>query len=50
MISKRVWVIEKTRGGGAYPKRMKLMREGWFLFGLIPLYVRDMNAREWRYD
>jgi hypothetical protein len=22
------------------------LREGWFLFGLIPLYVRDVQNRE----
>lgn len=36
MIVKRVWM--ETRGGAEY------RREGWYLFGIVPLYLRDMTA------
>ncbi len=36
MIVKRVWM--ETRGAVEY------RREGWFLLGIVPLYLRDMNA------
>jgi hypothetical protein len=42
MITKRRW-IERSHGG-----RQVLAREGWCLFGFIPLYVRDLDVREYR--
>ena len=37
MITKRIWEVKKNGG-----LRHKL-REGWFLFGIIPLYIRDLS-------
>jgi hypothetical protein len=38
MISHRTWPVIRSDGlGGLYRK----WREGWYLFGLIPLYIRD---------
>jgi hypothetical protein len=43
MIIKRTWVSNKRwRKGIGYTKRY--ICEGWFLFGLIPLYIVRMNA------
>jgi hypothetical protein len=39
MVIKRVWIEEADCGGWGS------RREGWFLFGIIPLYVRDMEPR-----
>lgn len=42
MIVKRVW--EAVKSGGLLWK----VREGWFLFGIVPLYIRDLT--EWRHS
>lgn len=42
MITKRVWAQEGTNGKGSF------MREGWYLFGVLPLYVRDMEPSMFR--
>lgn len=42
MIVKKIWY--QTRKGGL----PEWQREGWYLFGFIPLYIRDMGSREWR--
>jgi hypothetical protein len=39
MIVKKIWTTRED-GGSA-----KWQREGWFLFGFIPLYVRDLTNR-----
>ncbi len=39
MIVKRVW--KQTSQGGL----VSWYREGWYLFGFIPLYVRDLTDR-----
>ena len=39
MIIKKIW-RQKTRGG-----LISWYREGWYLFGFIPLYVRDITDR-----
>lgn len=39
MITKRVWL--QTAHGG----RLEWQREGWYLFDLIPLYIRDCTPR-----
>jgi hypothetical protein len=43
MITERAWVARKRRksGGGFY----YFSRKGWFLFGLLPLYIRDRTLR-----
>lgn len=40
MIVKRKWT-KRDRG----TQWTEIYREGWFLFGIIPLYVRDCNHR-----
>ena len=40
MITKRVWIQTVPRSGREW------LREGWYLFGILPLYVRDLTARE----
>jgi hypothetical protein len=39
MIVKKKW-LQKSRGG-----MLEWPREGWYLFGVIPLYVRDCRER-----
>ncbi len=43
MIIKKVWV--QVRDGGL---PHEWYREGWYLFGFLPLYVRDMTGRDRR--
>jgi len=44
MIVKRTWI--KTKYIDAYPAHYrKLLWEGWFLFGFIPLYMRRTIVR-----
>lgn len=42
IIVKKRW-LEARRGG-----LIEWMREGYYLFGFIPLYVRDLQPRERR--
>lgn len=44
MIIKRIWTAERK---GRYSQQIGLYhitQEGWFLFGLVPLYIRDVNS------
>lgn len=38
MIVKKCW-FHRSVGNRSWP------REGWFLFGVVPLYVRDLEPR-----
>jgi hypothetical protein len=38
MINHKYWTVRRKDHLGAI---RHLMREGWFLFGFIPLYTRD---------
>lgn len=40
MITKRIWRQQKGS--------REWIMEGWYLFGFIPLYTRDLTARERR--
>lgn len=42
MIIHKTWL--QTKHGG----RLEWQREGWYLFGFLPLYVRDLGPRERR--
>lgn len=42
MITKRIWT--KQHRGTLYTKNI-CRREGWFLLGIIPLYIRDLELR-----
>ena len=42
MIVHKFW--KASRGSGYL--RDQWLREGWFLFGFIPLYIRDRQNRE----
>jgi hypothetical protein len=39
MIVKRIWRRRSPAGSQEW------MLEGWFLFGLLPLYIRDLEPR-----
>lgn len=41
MIVKKIWM--EVRGSGP-----EWAREGWYLFGVIPLYIKDKSPRERR--
>lgn len=41
MIIKRTWILKKWVKGFGYTKRY--ICEGWFLFGIIPLYIVREN-------
>lgn len=43
MIIKKVWIERKT-----FKSTGEWQREGWYLFGIIPLYIRDSGPRERR--
>ncbi len=43
MIIKKVWLQVSTNNAWREWKR-----EGWYLFGVIPLYIRDVDERERR--
>ena len=48
MISHKLWVVvrrKKARVGIGHIERWEIDREGWFLFGLLPLYIRDLRIR-----
>lgn len=42
MIVKKKWLQVRYGGSLEWP------REGWYLFGFIPLYIRDLGPRERR--
>jgi len=39
MISRRQWIQQNKIGTREWPM------EGWYLFGFIPLFVRDLGSR-----
>jgi hypothetical protein len=39
MIVKKTWHAHTSGGGSQW------IKEGWFLFGFIPLYIRDATVR-----
>lgn len=39
LIEKRLWRATPVKNGP------EILQEGWYLFGFIPLYIRDMSAR-----
>jgi hypothetical protein len=41
MIVHKIWVAKR---GPSYKEETRQM-EGWFLFGLIPLYTRTLHLR-----
>lgn len=41
MIVHKMWTATK----GEWPAQKSWRREGWFLFGALPLFVRDVTAR-----
>jgi hypothetical protein len=43
VISHRIWKARRVEFGTT---RDCWLREGWFLFGIIPLFIRDLEARE----
>ena len=46
MLVKKVWIAKRGRYvGRTLMETIKWNREGWFLFGFLPLYVRDVNSR-----
>ena len=47
MIVKKVWV-EQQKLGRYVELGNVFQREGWFLFGIIPLYIRDVTIRDSR--
>lgn len=42
MIVKKIW-LQRSFGG-----LREWQREGWYLFGIVPLYVRDTGPRQRR--
>ena len=42
MLVKRIWL--EREGKGMFIREWH--REGWYLFGFIPLYIRDLSVRE----
>lgn len=43
MIIRKKWKARRKQG---FTTLDVWMREGWFLFGFIPLYIRDIQERE----
>jgi len=42
MITHRIWIQQRKRMDYyGHTKRDTAVREGWFLFWIIPLYIRD---------
>ena len=41
-IVKKKWLMQVNKIGPEFDQ------EGWYLFGFIPLYVRDLSRRERR--
>jgi len=47
MLCRRIWLsFPKRRDRWGEKKRWKVEREGWFLFGLLPVYIRDLSAEQ----
>ena len=46
MIVKKKWLQLDNRDGS---RVAEWKREGWYLFGFIPIYLRDLEARERRF-
>jgi hypothetical protein len=48
MIVHRLWTVAVVRKSlrGLYRDTWHVNREGWFLLGLVPLYIRDLSARK----
>lgn len=44
MLVYKFWKATRWHPWGSVKDRW--MREGWFLFGFIPLYIRDRENRE----
>lgn len=44
MIVYKMWKARRKHSWGALSDTW--LREGWFLFGVIPIYVRDIENRE----
>lgn len=54
MIVKKIWrAVWKDRSsfdGGGRHRTIKWRREGWFLFGVVPLYIRDAEPRPTKHE
>jgi len=48
MIVYKMWKERRFSPINKYLATDTWLREGWFLFGFIPLYVRDVQNREKR--
>jgi hypothetical protein len=50
MISRKLWItVRRTKSRLGYvgqTTKWQVEREGWFLFGVIPLFVRDLRVTE----
>lgn len=46
MIARKIWWTKRRTGSGenGFETKVSWLREGWFLFGFIPLYVRDLKV------
>lgn len=48
MISQRVWVTVRKRkalsGRPGVTDRWRVVRKGWFLFGIVPLFLKDVDV------
>lgn len=49
MIVHRLWMVQKYNPNGfngySQKKFAEFTREGWYLFGIIPLYIRTKTVR-----
>lgn len=43
MLIKKVWIARRKTALGSY---REWIREGGYLFGIIPLYIRDLEVRK----
>lgn len=51
MIVKKLWKVEKRNRYTEFtssqkPRRQVWSRAGWFLFGFLPLYIKDLKYEE----
>ncbi len=46
MVTKRIWVARKTTYAGVNSRFYYVKREGWFLFGLLPVFIQDLTIRD----
>lgn len=50
MISQRLWVtVRKRKSLECYLGRVdkwRVVRQGWFLFGVLPLFIKDVNVEK----